>query len=87
MGFGVIEILAGEFRLLLAVALGVLAGHKLLPELQLHPVAGLFMGDIVVAVRDQLHLLDVGARPDDMEMLSAVGTAVKNDSPGLVLKP
>ncbi len=31
---------AGEFRLLLAVALRVLAGNKLMPEFQLHALAG-----------------------------------------------
>jgi len=39
----------------------VLAGYKLLPEYQRHPVAGAFVRLIIVAVGVELHHVDVGS--------------------------
>ena len=66
-----IDVRAGEVGLLAAVALGMFAGHGFVPERQFKFLAGAFVGEIIVAVGAQRHRLDVGARPDDMDVLAA----------------
>jgi hypothetical protein len=70
--FGMVDLGLRDLRLLLAVALGVLAGHGLMPEFQLQLLAGALMGFVVLAVRSERHGLDVRPRPDDMDVLPAV---------------
>ena len=81
------HLLAGKFGLLLAVAFRVLAGYEFLPEFQLHALAGAFVGGVIVAVGDKLHVVDVGALPNDMKVGPVVLAGVEDDGARLILKP
>ena len=83
--FGLIGFGSREFRLLVAVSLRVLAGHRLVPEFILETLAGPLVREIILAVGTQDHLIDIGARPDHVDMLAAK-LLVHDDGAGLALK-
>ena len=70
--FGVADFFLRKLRLFLAVPLGVLAGNVLVPELGFERHACPLVGDVIEAVGNERHGVDVGALPHDMNVLAAV---------------
>lgn len=59
--------------------------HGLVPEGQLQLLTGAFVREIIVAVGAQRHRLDVGTRPDDMDVLAAF-LFMQHDGAGLAVE-
>ena len=78
------QLLPGKVLLPLAVPLRVLAGDEIMPELQLHALACLLVGDVVIGVGYDFHLVHVGALPDDVKVRAVVFAGVEHEGAGLV---